>query len=384
MSATGARKCVHSRRPRRNVRWRLALLVAVTEALAAPAAASAISEVVIPSGAAGWRYEQVASGAVPTKFSTFSFNDSKFAIGTAAFGNASCDSNPVPATNWDANTDLLLRKQFTLGPGATGLQIALTLDNDAEVWVNGVEVSGGVFQHETCAQLGVPTFSVPDSALRVGTNIIAVHAIDRGGLTYFDALVTANDDGCTVRMTPDVPGQKLKVTGPDGGAVICGTAGNDTITGGSGDDTLLGAGGNDTLNGGAGADVMSGGAGTETVTYATRTASQPVTAAIDGLADSGGALDANADTIQTDVENLTGGKGDDTLSGDDAHNTITGGLGSDSLFGLGGNDMLNAKDGVVDAVVDCDGGGTTRPGTADKAKTDAGDPVSSDCETVTH
>jgi hypothetical protein len=352
--------------------------------LPAIALAGTVPVDVVPNSSPGWRYKQVAHGTLPTNFPKFSFNDSAYAIGTAPFGSGACDASvPPPVTNWDANTDMLLRKQFTLGPNAFGLQVAVTIDNDVEVWVNGTEISGGVVTHEFCAQHDVPTFQAPDSLLRVGTNVVAVRAIDRGDLTYFDARLTMQYDGCTVRGMPDIPGKSKTIKGPLGAATICGTSGNDTIIGKSFDDDLIGAAGNDSLNGGGGPDLLNGGDGTDTVTYASRTASQPVTAKIDGAADSGGAADSNGDTINTDVENLVGGAGADTLIGGAGKNMLTGGLGSDSLFGAGGNDTLKAKDGVVDAVVDCDGAPGTA-GAADKASTDAGDPVNADCETVTH
>ena len=53
----------------------------------------------------------------------------------------------------------------------------------------------------------------------------------------------------------------------------------------------------------------------------------------------------------------------------------------DTLIGLGGNDRLLALDGLVDASLDCDGGGT--PGTADTAEVDPTDPAPTGCETVT-
>jgi Ca2+-binding RTX toxin-like protein len=172
--------------------------------------------------------------------------------------------------------------------------------------------------------------------------------------------------------------------GLGGNDLLVGGAGNDSLVGGPGNDTLLGGDGNDSLDGGDGSDQLVGGAGTDTVRYSSRKAAQPVTAAIDGLPDSGGASDGIADardTIGTDVENIAGGAGDDTLTGDDANNVLTGGGGSDTLVGLGGNDTLLASDGLADASLDCDGGGT--PGTKDKATIDSIDPMPSGCETVT-
>jgi Ca2+-binding RTX toxin-like protein len=81
------------------------------------------------------------------------------------------------------------------------------------------------------------------------------------------------------------------------------------------------------------------------------------------------------------VENLIGGSSPDTLIGRALANRITGGLGADRLRGLGGDDTLVARDGVVDTEIQCDGGAPA--GTADQATLDTADPTPSNCETVT-
>jgi Ca2+-binding RTX toxin-like protein len=139
------------------------------------------------------------------------------------------------------------------------------------------------------------------------------------------------------------------LTGTAGDDVIVGLGGNDTISGAGGNDTICGGDGNDTLNGGTGANFQSGGTGTDTATYATRTTA--VTLSIDGVANDGTA--GEGDNIQTDVENVTGGSGNDTLSGSSATNKLTGGGGADSLAGAGGNDTLDGGTGS-----DVLGGGT--------------------------
>ena len=55
---------------------------------------------------------------------------------------------------------------------------------------------------------------------------------------------------------------------------------------------------------------------------------------IDDLADDGGDADGPAgarDNVATDVENLVGGDGDDTLAGSAGRNDLNGGPGADSL-----------------------------------------------------
>jgi Ca2+-binding RTX toxin-like protein len=148
----------------------------------------------------------------------------------------------------------------------------------------------------------------------------------------------------------------------------------ETLIGGSGADTLTGSATANTLDGRNGADVLSGLGGIDIATYATRTSG--VTVSIDGNANDGNSADGSADNVKTDVENLVGGSGADTLTGSASNNRLTGGLGADSLFGLGGNDALFANDGTADTTIDCDGG------TADIAHVDSHDPGTVGCETV--
>ena len=114
--------------------------------------------------------------------------------------------------------------------------------------------------------------------------------------------------------------------------------------------TLNGGDGDDTLRGGAAADAFAGGPGEDVVTYDDRTAA--VSATLNGLADDGAA--GEGDRIGTDVEDLVGGSGNDTLTGDlrdnvlDAgpgNDAVTGGRGGDTLTGGPGNDSVAGGDG---------------------------------------
>ena len=67
------------------------------------------------------------------------------------------------------------------------------------------------------------------------------------------------------------------------------------------------------------------------------------------------------------MENLTGGKGADVITGNNVVNLLTGGLGKDALSGLGGNDVFQTLDGVIDSL---NGGAGT-----DKAHRDATDKI---------
>ncbi len=113
------------------------------------------------------------------------------------------------------------------------------------------------------------------------------------------------------------------------------------LVGGSGDDALVGDERANTLDGGAGSDLLAGGDGEDTVTYRSRP--DRVVADLDGVGDDGAV--GEADTVGADVENLTGGRGDDRLSGSGGPNKLRGGGGEDQLAGGGGMDRLEGKDG---------------------------------------
>jgi len=161
------------------------------------------------------------------------------------------------------------------------------------------------------------------------------------------------------------------LNGGDAGDRIYGGDGNDILSGGAGDDLLIGGLGEDELNGGSGADTLYaetgadqafGGseadtifiddetllvdAGTGTDTVRLTGIAQPGTAGF--LADLTGVFDqlgtaAVLTRITADlsnVENLTGDRGDDFLIGDAGTNVLRGALGNDTLVSGQGVDTL--------------------------------------------
>jgi Ca2+-binding RTX toxin-like protein len=190
---------------------------------------------------------------------------------------------------------------------------------------------------------------------------------------------------------------------------VVGGLGNDGITGGTGANRLEGGGGNDTLSGGAGGDTLLGQAGDDTITYTTgdgtdllvdggegvdtfsilgNAGGNTVSVSYDGSAitamagvvtsllnvehvtvDLAGGTDvlsyaASSASVSVDlgahaasgfsallgpainnIENVIGGTGNDTLSGDGGANTLAGGGGNDLLSGGGGNDTVTGDAG---------------------------------------
>ena len=97
---------------------------------------------------------------------------------------------------------------------------------------------------------------------------------------------------------------------------------------------------NDTLVATAGGDALDGGAGLDTVDYSARPP-----AVVVNLTAGTGSSSGDIDLITT-VENVTGGTGNDLLTGDAAVNTLDGGDGDDRLRGFAGADTLLGGNGV--------------------------------------
>ncbi len=144
-----------------------------------------------------------------------------------------------------------------------------------------------------------------------------------------------------------------------------GTPGNDTLTGTqfadslfgfAGNDSLLGLGGNDTLDGGIGIDILKGGAGNDTYLISTNSGGS----FIDTITE---AANSGIDTVQVNIENisgvrleyglgnnlenltLTGTSGGNGGRGNDLNNTIIGNVADNRLDGADGNDTLYGGDG---------------------------------------
>jgi Ca2+-binding RTX toxin-like protein len=117
--------------------------------------------------------------------------------------------------------------------------------------------------------------------------------------------------------------------------ILDGGNGADRLWGMAGEDTLNGGFGNDRLNGGVGADKINGGDGVDVADYAGSTAGVTVSL----MTNTGLNGDAQGDVL-TSIENLSGSKFDDILTGNDSANRLAGGGGSDKIYGMGGDDVI--------------------------------------------
>jgi Ca2+-binding RTX toxin-like protein len=145
---------------------------------------------------------------------------------------------------------------------------------------------------------------------------------------------------------------------------LIGGSGNDTLVGNSLATVLTGNAGNDRLTGGSGNDSLVGGSGDDTHVFASATAAEAdtVTEATNAGADtlsfstltSDVTLSLGTSAVQTVhanrtlklnttnvFENLVGGSGNDTLTGNSRANSLTGNAGNDILVGNSGDDTLS-------------------------------------------
>ena len=156
--------------------------------------------------------------------------------------------------------------------------------------------------------------------------------------------------------------QNDSIWGAGGGDVLYGGAvtggGNDLLDGGTGSDVLYGGDGDDTLIGGSGnsADSLYGGAGTDTADYSHHlTALDSLSGGSFTFVDNTTAVTVNLATgvatgLGTDslfsIENVIGGSGADSITGDGLANRLQGGAENDTLSGAAGADTLYGDAGV--------------------------------------
>jgi Ca2+-binding RTX toxin-like protein len=175
-------------------------------------------------------------------------------------------------------------------------------------------------------------------------------------------IVTVRDDGALLRAQTGCSstGPHTATCKPMLGADPLFTAylgdADDTLIGSRGSDQIDGGDGIDVLDGGKGSDVISGGAGEDIADYSGR--ADAIRVALNGRPVSGSADDGRVgarDTVDSDVEDVWGGRGDDTLIGNDRGNLLNGGPGADDLQGGAGEDAADYSERATGVVVQANG-----------------------------
>ena len=205
------------------------------------------------------------------------------------------------------------------------------------------------------------------------------------GIGQDDLTGTGEDDvicGTRVANTITAGGGDDTVYGAGGNDYLQGEAGDDEINGDDGVDRLSGGDGDDTLNGGAGNDHFFirgeagdnhfvGGGGKDMIYFSSipvataaqnsnglyisgTTVSASVTFDLSSGSYDGTGLSGTGTFTFEGIEDVNGGAGNDTITGNDQDNyingrdgddTINGGGGDDDLLGWEGNDTINGGDG---------------------------------------
>ncbi len=262
----------------------------------------------------------------------------------------------------------------------------------SELFVNDVSCGTGVMSLAVTGSAGADTIvfdrtsggPLPSATVNLGEGTDAVWL--RGSADAetirvgMDAGNLVMGDG-TVRFVEAMGAESVLVSAGPGDdhlfadGLLVGTAPSSLpveFFGGDGDDEIVGGAGNDRLHGGAGldtfrspsldgSDTYDGGSSNcgeasdpkpchDVLTYEGRSA--PLTVTVGAGADDG--EQGENDDVQDTVEDVTGGTGDDTLTGSAGDNTFNGGAGndtlsggdgSDTLYGDAGNDSLMGGDG---------------------------------------
>lgn len=168
----------------------------------------------------------------------------------------------------------------------------------------------------------------------VGTGTITVNG------TAGDDTIEVSDDGTHVSIA--INGDTTTWANYDTTAAVAeihifGLEGNDALS----CEALTVASIDCTVEGGPGNDTFVGGPGNDTVTFASATCN------VSANLMTGAALSTCAGIdILTGFENITGGPGNDKLTGDAGDNVLRGGAGNDVLNGRGGDDTLIGGPGL--------------------------------------
>ncbi|MFB9629208.1 hypothetical protein [Nonomuraea helvata] len=169
-------------------------------ALSVPASASASTSpadtratvvTALDYNSTGWRYRQVPPGTDEPFFYERDFDDSDWTAGQEGFGTTSargCSwNNPATVkTPWELNTDILVRHWIHIPRDAQEVRIQGTVDNDAQVYLNGRLVQTAVSGN---CRAGAIDVVVPVRYLDC-CNVLAIRGHDRGVASYLNVRVT--------------------------------------------------------------------------------------------------------------------------------------------------------------------------------------------------
>jgi hypothetical protein len=148
----------------------------------------------IPYGSPGFRYLVVPNvGSAPSGWEQPAFDDSSWSLGCAAFGAGNV-CFPV-CSPWPIGSAILLRRTFSPLCAVTSAEVGIAIDNDAQVWINGQDITG-YRPTEDCASPDKIVVSFDPRLLVPSNNLVAVLGVDRGGDARLDVEVRGTGGTC--------------------------------------------------------------------------------------------------------------------------------------------------------------------------------------------
>jgi len=160
-------------------------LIALSTLVARTAAASE-TVVLVPPASSGWRAKNVPHDEIPS-FAGVAFDDGSWQTSSSPFAMSDLGCGYTSSTDWPLNTDMLVRR-LVFVPAPSVLQISVAVDNDVQVFLNGMPVGDrGVYDGCDSTFRHHKTVDVP----MAGSYLLAVRGIDRGGASYLDVKVEA-------------------------------------------------------------------------------------------------------------------------------------------------------------------------------------------------
>ena len=261
------------------------------------------------------------------------------------------------------------------GYDAEGNEVPVTFQLDGDDQMMGSNTIDGVGTGSAAEQSGSALITVDGPVAQ----IVVVYENAGNGAQ----LVLLTDLHFTT--IPDTAQGDDVVTGGAGDDVIHGYGGDDDLDGGADDDTIHGGAGDDVIRGGTGDDVMTGGGGDDVFVFTDDFGNDTITGGetgetlgdeidasavtddltVDYTAPEAGTISDGTDTASfAEIESLTLGSGNDSVTGSAGSDFIDTGAGADTVeMGAGddtvllGGDGSGGSDGDADTVVFSDGDG---------------------------
>ena len=245
------------------------------------------------------------------------------------------------------------------GDSKTLVSIGTVAVSSSNAAVNAIIAASALSIVAGQIQFSPGTLFDPLNTGETATVVVDYTMRDAAGVTSSSALtLTINGaaEGPVFNVINGTPGNDHNLNGTAAADQINGLAGNDSIDAKGGDDLIIAGAGRDTVSAGGGNDTVMatindgndfyfGESGSDTFDFSQTGAAATVNlgTTIFGFTFDGIGYATSAQ-IGTDgllsFENVIGGSGNDTITGDDLANSLRGGAGNDTISGLRGDDRL--------------------------------------------